>query len=71
MGCVPRGFTGREDALRLETPAAAARGTGLAPLGRPSTRPGRLSGRGPRSCTASGSHSSLLPGPWLEDRGHS
>lgn len=28
MGCVPRGFTGREDALRLETSAAAARGLG-------------------------------------------
>lgn len=72
MGCVPRGFTGREDALRLETSAAAARGTGPAPLGRPSTHPGRVSERGPLfSCIASRSRSSLLPGSRLGDRGHS
>lgn len=71
MGCVPRGFAGREDALRLETSAAATRGTGPAPLGSPSTHPGRLSGRGPLFCIASRSRSSLLPGSGLGDSRHS
>lgn len=37
MGCVPRGFTVREDALQLEAQAAATSGTGPAPLGHPAS----------------------------------
>lgn len=49
MGCVPRGFPVRADAVHLEARAAAASGTPLAPLPHPSAHPGGLSGRPPLS----------------------
>lgn len=47
MGCVPRGFTVSENTLRLEVRAAAASGTGPAPLRPPAPTGGGSRGADP------------------------